>query len=37
MQTINYVPIFFLKILPRYCKIAILGTLAMPGHDNQKW
>ena len=27
----------FLEILQRYCKLVILGTLAMPGYAQPKW
>ena len=38
MQTINFIPHFFLDILKRYCyKHAILATLSIPGHNLQKW
>ena len=33
MQKINLIPPFFFEILQSYYKIALLGTLGMPGYD----
>ena len=36
MQNLNLIPPFFLEILQRYYKLAILGTLCMPAYHHQK-
>ena len=37
MKKINFIIHFFLKILQRNSKLAILGNLGMPGHTYLKW
>ena len=36
MQKINFIPPFFIEVLQRYYKFAILGTLGMLGYDQWK-
>ena len=36
IQKMKFIPHLFLEILSRYCKLAILGTLAMPHYSHQK-
>ena len=33
IQKINFIPPYFFEILKGYYKLAILGTLGMPGYD----
>ena len=34
---IDFIPPFFVEILPKNYKFGVLGTLGMPGYDHQKW
>ena len=36
-KNINFIPLFFLGIMRRYCKLVICGTLGMSGYGHQKW
>ena len=36
-QKIKLILHIFLEILQRYCKLAVLGTLGVPGYVNPKW
>ena len=36
MQKVDSIPLFFLEILQRYCRLINLSTLSMPGYGRQK-